>query len=199
MPKKLLLILAAALFAAQALAKGNISSEWGLTAGIRFNGRTSFNAPAGLSLTPALSYNIGLQAGIGNTEVAFQPELNYGYTATKIRLNGEKAPAAAVKAHDIEIPLLVSLRMLPVVRFNAGPVFNVMSTASYDNAEGERAMLGGLQPTFGYAAGAAAVPTEKLLIEIRFTGYLQRAVNQYEGCDFKTKPYSVGIKIGYLF
>lgn len=199
MPKKLLLILAAVLFTAQALAKGNISSEWGLTAGIRFNGRTAFNAPAGFSLTPALSYNIGLQAGIGNTEVAFQPELNYGYTATKIRMNGEKAPAATVKAHDIEIPLLVSLRMLPVVRFNAGPVFNVMSTASYDNAEGERAMLGGLQPTFGYAAGVAAVPTEKLLIEIRFTGYLQRAVNQYEGCDFKTKPYSVGIKIGYLF
>lgn len=198
-PKKLLLAIAATAAAAQVCAKGSMTSEWGLTAGVRYNWRTMFTGQRQLSLTPAVSYNIGVQAGLCFGEVAVQPELNYGYTAAKARIGEKGGRTVSVKAHDLEIPLLVSLRVLPVVRFNAGPVFNVLSTASYSGGEDGNAMFGALSPTFGYAAGVSAVPTGKLLIDIRFTGYFQRTLNQFEGYDFKTMPYSVGLKIGYLF
>lgn len=194
---KLLLALISLAFVLPVNAGGNVSSEWGLTAGVRFNGRRVWNAPEGLSLTPAISYNVGLHASIGGAGVAVQPELNYGYTATKIRSGNNTL--ATVKAHDLEVPVLASLRFLPVVRFNVGPVFNIMSSATYDSAGGDKTMFGGMVPTFGYIAGISVVPTRHLLIDLRFTGYIQRTSNQFEGKDFTTKPCSAGLKIGYLF
>lgn len=195
MLKKSLLVIFALAAVLQACAKERFETEWGLTAGIRYNGMVLNGAPDGFSAKPNMTYNVGLHAGLAFDGIAVQPEINYGYTTLNVNYQGLDAK---VKAHDVEIPVLLSLRFLPVVRFNVGPVFNIMSQANYDNG-GDRVMYGGIHPSVGYAAGISLCIVNKLLIDARFVGYFKRADNQFEGLDFRTRGYSGGIKVGFLF
>lgn len=179
--------------------KDNWRPEWGVTAGVRFNGMSLVDVPSQMSVSPRLSYNAGLHGSIAYSWIALQGELNYGYTSVKASLRERTTFNTTVKAHNIEIPVLVSVHVVPIVRINAGPVFNIMSIANYRDSSGEGAMFGGLLPTFGYSVGAAVMIKPRFFVDVRFVGAFHRTYNQFEGFEFKTKPYSGGIKIGYLF
>lgn len=203
---KAAVIVAAVVFAARAEAKGIIvKSEWGISAGLRYNALSVKNGPAGLSMRPGLTYNAGLHAAIAFVGIGIQPELNYGYTTATLTLTDASASKVKVKAHDLEVPVLLSLRFLPVVRFNVGPVFNIMSSANY-KVDGEKLLLGGLHPHIGYAVGLA-LGFGKVVIDARFTGYFKRTDNEFNPAPkvpdsmvpFKVKTCSGGLKIGFLF
>lgn len=209
MLKRSVLALLAISFALTAAAKGgNVSTEWGVTAGIRYNGISLYDVPSGFSVRPGITYNAGVQAGVIFGMVAVQPELNYGYTTLKVLCpQSDDLPKTSVKCHEIEIPLLLSLHMLDYLRINAGPVFNIMSRTNYYSGE-ESMMYGNLHPTFGYAAGLTFCISGKFIIDARFTGYLNRTLNEFnpytpgtsgDAITFRSKSWSGGIKIGYLF
>lgn len=208
MLKKTLLAMFALAVAAQANAKV-LGTEWGVTAGVRYNSESVKDAFKGsingLSLRSNLTYNVGIHASLAFMGIAIQPELNYGYTSMNLTVpqSGAADYTTTVKAHDIEVPVLLSLRFLPVVRFNVGPVFNIMSRATYKNAAGEKEMYGQLHPSCGYAAGLSLCLVKKLLIDARFVGYFNKTYHELPdvGVDsgFKSKTYSVGLKLGYLF
>ena len=208
MLKRTVLVIFALAVAMQASAKGGIvKTEWGVTAGIRYNGMNAFSA-SNLSVKPDMTYNVGIHASLAFAGVAIQPELNYGYTEVKVSYpSGGEMGSSVVTAHNLEVPLLLSLRMLPIVRFNLGPVFNIMSKTSYKNGNAKM-MFGDIHPTFGYAVGVSVCVLKKLLIDARFVGYFEAPVNEFnygnvndpnDTTTFKTKLYSGGIKIGYLF
>ena len=202
MLKKSILIIFALAMTVQASAKGGlISTEFGVTAGLRYNSLSLKNAPNAMTAKPGMTYNVGLHASVAVLGVAIQPELNYGYTSVKINAPQSALAETTVKAHDLEIPVLVSLRFLPIVRFNVGPVFNVMGKGNYKDASGTKVMFGGLHPSCGYAVGVSVALLHKLLIDARFVGYFKQNahINNFEGLDLNTKTYSGGIKIGYLF
>ena len=203
MLKRSVTVIFALLAAAYANAKV-IGTEWGLTAGVRYDRMALKNAPAGLTLSSDITYNGGLHASFVFFGVAIQPEVNYGYTKLRVGAPSSLASATAhVKVHDVEIPLLLSLRFLPVVRFNVGPVFNIMSKANYEYGE-EYLMFGPVHPSLGYAVGISLCIAKKLLIDARYTGYFSNTVNEIsfgsaDPCTFNIRSSSGGIKIGYLF
>lgn len=207
MIKRTAILVFALATALAAAAKGIDGVEWGVTASVRYNGLAAEGASDTFSLTPRIGYGAGIHAGLIFGEFAVQPELNYFYSTARAAKSFDKGKTAStVKAHDVEIPILFSVRSLPVVRFNAGPLFTLMSSARYIDDKGEQAEFGGLRPTFGYAAGISLSPVRHLIIDLRFTGYFGRTVNEYNprqlqsGFDtFKVRTLSGGIKIGYLF
>lgn len=202
--KKLLFLVFALATLMQVSAKGGFGTEWGLTAGIRYNGMSLKGAPDGFSVTPHMTYNVGIHASLAFAGIAVQPEINYGYTTLNATYQGFDAK---IKAHDVEVPVLLSLRFLPIVRFNVGPVFNIMSKANYVNGN-ETLMYGGLRPSVGYAAGISLCFLKKLIIDARFVGYFKPAANEFNpyspvvgdnAINFDTRGYSGGIKVGFLF
>ena len=204
MLKRSILLISAIAMALQASAKV-VGTEWGLTAGVRYD-NISFDKNTGkLSMSPNITYNVGLHASLVFLGVAIQPELNYGYTAIKVKtmVDGGKNIDTKVKAHDLEVPVLLSLRLLPVVRFNAGLVFNIMSKANYEYKD-EILMFGPIHPSVGYAAGISLKVSKRLLIDARYTGYFRKTLNELsinpkDPYTFKLKSGSGGIKLGILF
>lgn len=211
MLRKLLLLIfaSAAIFQASAKdGKHNVSSDLGISFGIRSNKISAEGVPEGFSLKSKLTYEVGLNAAISFGRVlAIQPELNYGYTALDVTSpDSGLASPTRVKAHDIEVPVLLSVDIVGIFRrdagcslnIEAGPVFNIMSKANYDSGD-ERVMFGGLHPSTGYAAGISTCLFNRLLVGVRYAGYFKKSVNQFEGIDFNIKTGSVGIQIGILF
>lgn len=207
MLKRSILVLFAMAIAAQASAKV-VGTEWGLTAGVRYD-IISFDKNTGLSLSPNITYNVGLHTSLVFLGLAIQPELNYGYTAIKVKtmVDGGKNTDTKVKAHDLEVPVLLSLRLLPVIRFNAGVVFNILNKATYER-QNEVLMFGPIHPSVGYAAGISLCFGHKVLIDARFVGYFNKSLNEFNpfyppiaerAVTFNMKSCSAGIKIGYLF
>lgn len=202
--KKYILAIFAFLAAIEANAK-IAGTEWGVTAGVRYE-KLSFDKTEGiLSMSPNITYNVGLHTSLVFLGIAIQPEINYGYTAIKVKseLNGGKNLDTTVKTHDLEVPVLLSLRFLPVVRFNAGLVFNIMNKANYEYKE-EMMMFGPIHPSVGYAAGISLKIAKRLLIDARYTGYFRKTLNELsinpkEPYTFNLKSGSGGIKLGILF
>lgn len=204
MLKKSILSLLALVMAAQASAK-IVGTEWGITAGVRYDNISFDKTTGALSMSPDITYNVGLHTSLVFVGFAIQPELNYGYTAIKVKTaaDGGNDTNTKVKAHDLEVPLLFSLRLLPVVRFNVGPVFNIMSKANYEHKD-EMLMFGPIHPSIGYAAGISLKVVKRLLIDVRYMGYFSRTVNELNinsktPYTFRVKSNAGGIKIGFLF
>ena len=202
MKRSILAILAIAL-SMHASAKA-LGTEWGLTAGVSYNKMSLKSAAAGLSLSPDITYNAGLHASLVILGVAIQPEINYGYTKLRVHTPTQSVSTPAiVKAHELEVPVLLSLRFLPVIRFNVGPVFNIMSKANYQH-NNENMLFGPVHPSMGYAVGFSLCIFKKLLIDARYTGYFKTTVNEInlgstDPYTFNIRACSGGIKIGYLF
>ena len=212
MLKRSLTVVFALVLCMQASAKfgrHGVSSDLGISVGVRCNNISVEGAPEGFSLKPKLTYEAGLNFSISFGRVfAIQPELSYGYTALDVTCPGtELVSPTRVKAHDVEVPVLLSLDIVSIFTKNnsgfsfnieGGPVFNIMSKANYDIGD-ERVMFGGLHPSTGYAAGISTGLFNRLIVGVRYVGYFKQSVNQFEGIDFNTKTGSLGIQIGLLF
>lgn len=188
--------------------KRTVTFEWGATAGLRFNGVNLIwqSNDLGMIANARMGFNLGLHTAVTFAEIiALQPELNYGYSATKLSFSGEGKWNSRLSSNDIEMPILISVRALPVVRLNVGPVFTLMSEARYKDDADNGQFFGNMHPTYGYALGASVCLAEHYLIDARFTGYFNRtygsvmATNFVQAKDVTMRTYWLGIKFGYLF
>ncbi|MBP3483079.1 MAG: PorT family protein [Alistipes sp.] len=176
----------------------NLRTEWGIAAGIHYAG-LKLSGGENLSLKSRLGFDAGVHMALRfGDAIALQPELLYSYTSADLSVKGIKG-STRIKSHAIEIPLIISVRILSPLHINVGPVFNVMNNTSYIDRNGDKQMFGNLRPTFGYTAGIAVFPLRKLMIDARFTGIFKNTLHNFDGKEFHLGSYIVGLKIGYLF
>lgn len=177
----------------------NVRTEWGITAGAHYAGMKISGTDAALKASTRLGYEAGLHMALRFGDwVALQPEIYYSHTAIDMQL-GENTEKYRVKSHAIEFPVMVSLRILDPVRINAGPVITLMNNSSYMAPDGTKTLFGSTRPTLFYTVGASVCIRQHLLVDARFTGQFNTTLNNFERNDFRSKTYTVSLKLGYLF
>lgn len=194
-----------------------VTTEFGLGVGARYNWFTV--QPTSEVFTPnismRMSYGAALQfrLNIGRT-FGIQPEISYAYST--IRIN-DKTNNFSTKAkfNMVQIPLLLSFR-IAMFRINAGPVFTLMDSPTYQLAntadESIRQMpLGKMLPTITYTAGISVKFASCMMLDVRYADQFMdiQSDNSYiwtldttkqaEAQTFRTRSRSVQVRIGYVF
>ena len=113
----------------------------------------------------------GWQAGIVTAvnlgAFAIEPQILYVRQGLRIRPEG--SGELNLKSNSIDVPVLVSLRLLNPVRIYAGPVFTVMNDCKRKDG-GDLLDIGRVRPTMSYTVGAGVVLLRHLLIDVRYNG-----------------------------
>lgn len=167
--------------------------EFGVTAGLSvpdYSTSTEFS-----KIKNKLGWQAGLVMRINTPIVAIQPELLYVRQGIDVKWNNADI---RVKSNSLSMPVLASFSLLKILHLNVGPVFSLANSCRY-KFEGEKYDFGRLQPTVGYALGAA-VQLSHFLIDARFNGQFKkmRSVNEH-GIDINVRAYSFAVSLGYFF
>ncbi|MEG1610997.1 MAG: porin family protein [Alistipes sp.] len=167
--------------------------EYGLTAGINIPDYTTNTTHSEIS--NKLGWQGGVVIRIHTPVVTIQPELLFVHQSMNVRWENDQI---RVKSNTFSMPLLASVSLLKILHLNAGPVFSLSNNCKY-KFDGQKYDFGRLQPTIGYALGAA-VQIRNFLVDARFNGQFKKkqSVNEH-GIDVDVKSYSVALSVGYLF
>ena len=205
--RRCIVILVASLIGATAYAGGGVPgvrTEWGVVAGVH-HPLAKFNMG---SSTAELKANTGFAAGVhmGLRIVGIlgiQTEIIYSYN--KIALESQKQGfSTEIRCNTVQIPALISLRV-GLVRFNVGPVFNIVDNPTYLDRKEEKVLFGALRPTICYAAGVSTCLMNRLIIDARVTSGFKAMENciSYDAKTdaeyIKTTMINAQLKVGILF
>ena len=179
----------------------NVGTEWGLTVCVSYNKLDISNSASGITARPHIGYGAGLNMGIKfGRFFALQPEINYQHAKMRLDVPGSKIfKNPRIVTNSVDIPLLLSLRFTNIFRINAGPVFTVMNNCFHTNSDDEKLMFGSTKPTFGYSAGVAVALFRRYMIDIRYIGYFDSSLHNFNGEEFNGKYQTIAIKLGHLF
>ena len=112
----------------------------------------------------------------------------------RIRPEGQKE--INLKSNSIDVPVLLSFRLLRPVRIYAGPVFTVMNDCKQKSG-GDLLDFGRVRPTMSYTVGAGVK-----LLGHRYNGQFKSkkdVVLPDGGKLDKLRTYNVALNFGYLF
>ena len=113
----------------------------------------------------------GLAAGITTAvnlgAFAVEPQILYVRQGLRIRPEGQKE--INLKSNSIDVPVLLSFRLLRPVRIYAGPVFTVMNDCKQKSG-GDLLDFGRVRPTMSYTVGAGVKLLGHLLVDLRYNG-----------------------------
>ncbi len=166
--------------------------EMGISAGAAYMAMKA----EGVALQPKLGVRGALMMSLcWYDALALQMELAYLYN--NIEAKHSKA-AYDVKSNIMEIPIMFSYRGLWPMRFNAGPVLSLAGTGRYSTGS-ERVEFGRLRSTVGYTVGVGVNISDSVVLDARFTGNFARTNNYFEGVEFRSSAYWVGLNLGYMF
>ena len=118
-----------------------------------------------------------------------------------LRIRPEGGSEINLKSNSIDVPVLVSLRLLNPVRIYAGPVFTVMNDCKQKSG-GDLLDFGRVRPSVSYTVGAGIVLMRHLLIDLRYNGQFRSKhdVVLPDGRQLdKLRTYNVALSFGYLF
>lgn len=201
MTRKILLVLflltTGALTASAQAARGRlIQLDWGLTGGVNF----SRYSGSGLDISAKTGYQFGITMGIGFGRVAIRPEILYVRQRLDV-VRHEGGPSMALKSNSMEVPVLVSVRLLRPLKVYAGPVFTVLSSCKYTDIDGYKVDFGSIRPTASYAVGVSVTLLRHLLIDARFNGHFSSSSNVFasDGSEVKMRANSFSVGLGYYF
>lgn len=166
--------------------------EMGVSVGAAYMGMSA----EGVELQPKLGMRGALTMSLCWYDAfALQMELAYVYN----KIEGKMGKSAYdVKSNVMEIPIMFSYRGLWPMRFNAGPVLSLAGTGRYSTGR-EKLEFGNLRTTVGYTAGVGVNISDSVVLDARFTGNFGRTDNYFEGVEFGSSSYWVGLNIGYMF
>lgn len=194
MMKRLIMLALAAilLMTASTLKAQNLNVQWGITAGVNM-ADYSVKALKGQSISydkvkNDLGWQVGLMASVNIGRLAIEPQILYVRHSTELTHGTTKN---ALKSNSLDVPLLVSLRLIGPLRVMAGPVFTVLN----DNTGLKDLSIDQLRSTCSYALGVEARILQKLRLDVRYNG------------QFKKKETIIGevgvntfaLNIGYYF
>lgn len=180
------------LMTASTLKAQNLNVQWGITAGVNM-ADYSVKALKGQSISydkvkNDLGWQVGLMASVNIGRLAIEPQILYVRHSTELTHGTTKN---ALKSNSLDVPLLVSLRLIGPLRVMAGPVFTVLN----DNTGLKDLSIDQLRSTCSYALGVEARILQKLRLDVRYNG------------QFKKKETIIGevgvntfaLNIGYYF
>lgn len=180
------------LMTASTLKAQNLNVQWGITAGVNM-ADYSVKALKGQSISydkvkNDLGWQVGLMASVNIGRLAIEPQILYVRHSTELTQGTMKN---ALKSNSLDVPLLVSFRLIGPLRVMAGPVFTVLN----DNTGLKDLSIDQLRSTCSYALGVEARILQKLRLDVRYNG------------QFKKKETIIGevgvntfaLNIGYYF
>lgn len=194
MMKRLIMLALAAmlLMTASTLKAQNLNVQWGITAGVNM-ADYSVKALKGQSISydkvkNDLGWQVGLMASVNIGRLAIEPQILYVRHSTELTHGTTKN---ALKSNSLDVPILVSFRLIGPLRVMAGPVFTVLN----DNTGLKDLSIDQLRSTCSYALGVEARILQKLRLDVRYNG------------QFKKKETIIGevgvntfaLNIGYYF
>ena len=166
--------------------------EMGVSVGAAYMGMSA----DGVELQPKLGMRGALTMSLCWYDAfALQMELAYVHNKIEGKLGKSEYD---IKSNVMEIPIMFSYRALWPVRFNVGPVLSLAGTGRYSTGS-EKLEFGRLRSTVGYTAGVGVNLSDSLVLDARFTGNFARTDNYFEGVEFRSSSYWVGLNIGYMF
>lgn len=193
----------------------NITTEFGLGVGAHYNWFSVYDKSADMTaqLKMTMSYGAAFQfrINIGRT-FGIQPEVTYSYGTIRIK-DEPHAFSTKARLNLVQVPLLLSLR-IAMFRINAGPVFTLMDTPSYNlaiNDNIEKCYLGRIYPTVTYAVGASVKFAKCMMIDLRYTGpFMKKRIHgeylysldqnvQAKAQRFNNKISNIQLRFGYVF
>ena len=172
------------------MSKTDVKNKLGWQAGIVTAGNTG-----ALATPPYRAYTTAVNLG------AFAIEPQILYVRQGLRIKPEGAKEINLKSNSIDVPVLVSLRLLRPFRFYAGPVFTVMNDCKQKSG-GDLLDFGRVRPTMSYTVGAGVKLLGHMLIDLRYNGQFKgkEDVVLPDGSRLdKLRSYNVALSVGYLF
>ena len=97
--------------------------EWGVLGGINIPDYTT--NMSGTDVKNKLGWQAGITTAVNLGAFAVEPQILYVRQGLRIRPEGQKE--INLKSNSIDVPVLLSFRLLRPVRIYAGPVFTVMN------------------------------------------------------------------------
>ncbi|WP_418992081.1 porin family protein [Alistipes sp.] len=197
MRKIILTLLLAASVSASFAQRPRTRVEWGVVGGINVPDYTTNMKSA--DVKNKLGWQAGILTAVDFGAFALEPQILYVRQGLRIRPEGQKE--INLKSNSIDVPVLVSLRLLRPVRIYAGPVFTVMND-SKQKSGGDLLDFGRVRPTMSYTVGAGVVLMRHLLIDLRYNGQFRSKhdVVLPDGSRLdKLRSYNVALSFGYLF
>ena len=171
--------------------------EWGVLAGLNFPHFSTSGPDFGID--NRLGWQAGLQIGLKFRYFTIGPEVLY--VRQSIKLSHADYGTLKIKTNSIDIPLIFSLRALPMLRINVGPVFTVMNDCKQKSG-GDLLDFGRVRPTMSYTVGAGVKLLGHMLIDLRYNGQFKSkkdVVLPDGGKLDKLRTYNVALNFGYLF
>lgn len=171
--------------------------EWGLMAGIHIpNYETNMSRA---EMRDKLGWQVGMATAVDFGAWGIDPQLFY--VRQGVRINSEQGQTFNIKSHSIDVPILVSLRVLKPFRFFAGPVFTVMNDCKLKSG-GDMLDFTRIRPTVSYTIGAG-VKVVGVYIDLRFNGEFRGKRNvllpDNAGKIDRVRTYNVALSIGHMF
>lgn len=171
--------------------------EWGVMGGINVPDYTS-NMDA-TDVKNKLGWQAGIFTAVKLGAFAVEPQILYVRQGLRIRPEGGKE--INLKSNSIDVPVLLSLRLLHPVRIYAGPVFTVMNNCKRKSGK-DLLDFSRVRPTMSYTVGAGVQLLGHLLIDLRYNGQF-RAKHEVVLPDGrkldKLRSYNLALSFGYLF
>lgn len=171
--------------------------EWGVIGGINIPDYTTNMKST--DIKNKAGWQAGIVTAVNFGAFALEPQILYVRQGLRIRPEG--GSEINLKSNSIDVPVLVSLRLLRPVRIYAGPVFTVMNDCKQKSG-GDLLDFGRVRPTMSYTVGAGVVLMRHLLIDLRYNGQFRAKhdVVLPDGMQLdKLRSYNVALSFGYLF
>lgn len=171
--------------------------EWGVLGGINVPDYTTNMTKA--DVKNKMGWQLGITAAVDLGVVALEPQILYVRQGMRIQPAGMQE--LNVKSKSIDVPILVSLRLLNPFRIYAGPVFTVMNDCKRKSG-GDLLDFGRVRPTLSYTIGAGVVLLRHLLIDVRYNGQFRGKHDVALTNDVmlpEIRSYNIALSVGYLF
>ena len=171
--------------------------EWGIKAGVNFP-RYSIPGPE-FDVDNVVGWQAGIEIAFKFRYFAVGPEVNFMRQTVKI--HHAELGTKRVKTNSVDVPLLFSLRALPFLRINAGPVFTLMNDCKFSDGNADM-NFGRLRPSVSYMAGLGIHIGARTLIDFRYYGQFGSKSCVYptdEVYRFKISSYTLALSLGVVF
>ena len=171
--------------------------EWGVIGGINVPNFSTDMSRA--DVRNKMGWQVGMVTALKVGIIAVEPQILYVRQGLRIRPEGGNE--LNLKSNSIDVPVLVSLRLLSPFRVYAGPVFTVMNDCKQKTG-GDLLDFGRVRPSVSYTAGAGIVLMRHLLIDVRYNGQFRGKPDVALPNDVmlpEIRSYNVALSVGYLF
>ncbi len=176
--------------------RSRVKFEWGAMAGLNLADFST--SELGVDVKNKLGWQAGIIMAANFGAYAIEPQILY--VRHGVRIKGAAGKEVNIKSNSIDVPILVSLRLLKPFRLYAGPVFTVMNDCKEKSGD-DLLDFGRIRPTMSYTAGIG-VALGHSLIDLRYNG-------QFKGKEDVVLPngavlkdltsWNVALSFGYVF